>query len=121
MMRAKKEINIEIGGQVKIVREEAKLTQEQLAERIDVSPQYISDLERGVVGISLATLRRLCVTLGISADRVLFGKTGSKDAFSALERKCRDLSEEQYQLLLGMVDRFVAAIEPERKNKISGS
>ena len=121
MMREKKEINIEIGGQVKIAREEAKLTQEQLAERIDVSPQYISDPERDVVGISLATLRRLCVTLGISADRVLFGKTGSKDAFSALERKCRDLSEEQYQILLGMVDRFVAAIELERKNKISGS
>lgn len=121
MMREKKEINIEIGGQVKIAREEAKLTQEQLAERIDVSPQYISDLERGVVGISLATLRRLCVTLGISADQILFGKTRLEGDFSALERKCRDLSEEQYQLLLGMVDRFVAAIELERKNKISGS
>ena len=120
-MLRKKEINVEIGEQVKTAREKARLTQEQLAERIEVSPHYISDLERGVVGISLATLRRLCVTLGISADRVLFGKTESEDAFSALERKCHGLSEEQYQLLLGMVDRFVAAIELERKNKISGS
>lgn len=114
-MLRKKDINVEIGEQVKAAREKACLTQEQLAERIDVSPQYISDLERGVVGISLATLRRLCVTLGISADRVLFGKTESDDAFSALERKCHGLSEEQYQLLLNMVDPFVAAVELERK------
>lgn len=120
-MLRKKDINVEIGEQVKTAREKARLTQEQLAERIEVSPHYISDLERGVVGISLATLRRLCVTLGISADQILFGKTRLEGDFSALERKCRDLSEEQYQLLLGMVDRFVAAIELERKNKISGS
>ena len=48
-MREKKEINIEIGLQIKCAREQAKMTQEQLAELIDVSPQYISDLERGVV------------------------------------------------------------------------
>ena len=52
-MREKKEINIQIGEQVRIAREQAKLTQEQFAERIEVSPQYISDLERGVVGISI--------------------------------------------------------------------
>lgn len=114
-MLRKKDINVEIGEPVKAAREKARLTQEQLAERIEVSPHYISDLERGVVGISLATLRRLCVTLGISADRVLFGKTESRDAFSALERKCHGLSEEQYQLLLNMVDPFVAAVELERK------
>lgn len=113
-MREKKELNIEIGGQVKIAREQAKLTQEQLAERIDVSPQYISDLERGVVGISLATLRRFCISLGISADQVLFGKTASEN-FSALERKCHGLNDEQYKLLLQMADNFLRAIELERK------
>ena len=48
-MREKKEINVQIGEQIKLARENAKLTQEQFAERIDVSPQYVSDLERGVV------------------------------------------------------------------------
>ena len=45
-MRVKKEINIQIGEQIKTAREQAKLTQEQLAERVEVSPQYISDLEK---------------------------------------------------------------------------
>lgn len=74
-MRVKKEINIQIGEQIKTAREQAKLTQEQLAERVDVSPQYISDLERGVVGISIPTLKRVCITLGVSSDQILFGTT----------------------------------------------
>lgn len=113
-MRAKKEINIVVGEQVKVAREQAKLTQEQLAERIDVSPQYISDLERGVVGISLATLKRLCISLGIPADQILFGAETPTD-FSALERKCHGLSGEQYALLLQMADNFLRAVELERK------
>ena len=73
-MRVKKEINIQIGEQIKQARERAKLTQEQFAERIDVSPQYVSDLERGVVGVSIATLKRICTTLCVSSDKILFGK-----------------------------------------------
>ena len=72
-MRVKKEHNIQIGEQIKAAREQAKLTQEQLSERVDVSPQYISDLERGVVGISIPTLKRLCTILGVSSDQLLFG------------------------------------------------
>ena len=72
-MRVKKQINIEIGEQVKIARENLKMTQEQFAERIEVSPQYISDLERGVVGISIPTLKRACTVLGVSSDWILFG------------------------------------------------
>lgn len=80
-MREKKEINIQIGEQIRLAREQAKLTQEQFAERIDVSPQYISDLERGVVGISIPTLKRACVTLGVSSDQILFGViSGNRNA-----------------------------------------
>lgn len=45
-MRVKKEINIQIGERIKAARELCGYTQEQLAEAIEVSPQYISDLER---------------------------------------------------------------------------
>ena len=42
-MKAKKELNIQIGSRVKTARETMRYTQENLAERIDVSVQYISD------------------------------------------------------------------------------
>ncbi|MBR5486151.1 MAG: helix-turn-helix transcriptional regulator [Oscillospiraceae bacterium] len=109
-MRTKKEINIESGEQIKHAREKAKLTQEQFAERIDVSPLYVSDLERGVVGASLATLKRACVVLGVSSDQILFGKT-AESRINAIGERCKALSNEEFDLLLEMTDIFVRTIE----------
>lgn len=115
-MREKKEINIQIGEQVRIAREQAKLTQEQFAERIEVSPQYISDLERGVVGISIPTLKRACVALGVSSDQILFG-TVSENRNAAIEKRCANLSDKDFAALLDIIDVFSAAIENARSDK----
>lgn len=115
-MREKKEINIQIGEQIRLAREQAKLTQEQFAERIEVSPQYISDLERGVVGISIPTLKRACITLGTSSDRILFG-TASEGRNAAIEKRCINLSDEAFSDLLDIVDTFSAAIERASSKK----
>ena len=109
-MRVKKEINIQIGEQIKLAREQSKLTQEQFAERIDVSPQYVSDLERGVVGVSIATLKRICTVLGVSSDQILFGKQ-SENRATFIAHKCKSLSEHQYFLLSDIISKYVEAIE----------
>lgn len=108
-MREKKEINIQIGEQVRIAREQARLTQEGLAEKIEVSPQYISDLERGVVGIALPTLKKLCRSLGVASDQILFGKQ-SNDRGQILSNVCNVLSDEQFSLLMEMVSCYVKAV-----------
>ena len=90
-MREKKEINVQIGKQVKLAREKSRLTQEQLAEQLECTPQYLSDLERGVVGISVALLKRLCVVLGVSSDDILFAEE-SKNALETIEEKGRVFS-----------------------------
>lgn len=109
-MREKKEINIQIGEQVRIAREQARLTQEGLAERIEVSPQYISDLERGVVGIALPTLKKLCRSLGVASDQILFGKK-NQERGAILSNACSMLSEEQFSILLEMINCFVRVAE----------
>lgn len=108
-MRIKKEINIQIGEQIKNARESAKITQEQFAEAIDVSPQYISDLERGVVGASLSTIKRICTTLHISSDQLLFG-TPPADRSETISQKCKCLSNEQFKILMEIVDKYVEAV-----------
>ena len=97
-MREKKEINIQIGEQVKKAREQASLTQEQLAEQIEVSPQYVSDLERGVVGISIPTLKKLCSVLYVTSDQILFADRPENDV-TAITNKCGMLPKEQFDIL----------------------
>jgi len=109
-MRVKKEINIQIGEQMKLAREQAKLTQEQFAELLEVSPQYISDLERGVVGISIATLKRACRILRVSSDQILMGN-GSENRVAVITEMCNSLSDEHFRILTEIIARYVDAIE----------
>lgn len=109
-MRVKKEINIQIGERVKAAREAAGKTQEQLAECIDVSPQYVSDLERGVVGFSIPTLKKLCTTLNVSSDRLLFDEATEQRA-AILAEKCSDLSDGQFSVFLDVLDNFRKAMD----------
>ncbi len=108
-MREKKEINIQIGEQIKVAREQIKMTQENLAERIDVSPQYVSDLERGVVGVSVSTLKKACLALGISSDQIIFGSAQSNN-FAPIIEKCRCLSQEQFAILCEIIERYIKAV-----------
>ena len=67
-MKEKKPINLEIGQNVKQIRENAGLTQERLAELIGLGVKHLSAIECGAVGVSLATLKQLCVLLSVPAD-----------------------------------------------------
>ena len=51
-MQGKKPLNIAIGRRIQQSREQAGLTQEELAERIDRSTQFISTIERGWPALS---------------------------------------------------------------------
>ena len=55
------------------------LTQEQLAELADISPQLVSNAENGTRAISSDKLYRISKALHISADYLLSGETSEKD------------------------------------------
>jgi len=63
-----------------------------------------------VVGISLPTLKRLCVSLGISSDEILFGAEPEND-ISLLTEKCKRLSPRHLELLTEIIDRYITAIK----------
>ena len=63
----------EIGRRIRSLREQGRLTREELAEKIDVTVGYLADVERGDAGISTKTLMLLCNILHCSADYILFG------------------------------------------------
>ena len=63
----------EIGIRISMRRRELRLTQEQLAEAMDVSVQMISNLELGKKAIRPENIVKLCSALSVSADYVLRG------------------------------------------------
>ncbi len=75
----KKDLNIQIGENIKAIRERIGYTQERFAELVDVSAQYISDVERGNVGISVATLKKISEITAVSSDAILLGKCAYND------------------------------------------
>lgn len=72
-MKERKELNIHIGERIRQARDKSGYTQEKLAEKIDVTVQYVSDLERGIVGTSIPTLIKICNVLSVSSDYLLMG------------------------------------------------
>ena len=62
---------IAIGTRIKAARERVHLTQEQLAEIIDISPTHMSVIERGVKTPKLDTFVRIANALGVSTDALL--------------------------------------------------
>jgi transcriptional regulator with XRE-family HTH domain len=61
----------DIGQKVKSLRERRGLTQERLAELAELSPTYISHIERGSKNVSLNALMRLADALEVPVERLL--------------------------------------------------
>lgn len=66
------DLNYKLMGQrLRTIRKKKKLTQEQVAEKADISPQHYSGVETGSVKISLPALIRVANALNVSMDELL--------------------------------------------------
>lgn len=68
-----------IGMRIRRARKNKGVTQEYLAEKMDMSCQHISNIERGLGGVSVPSLMEICNILNVSADYILFGKATKED------------------------------------------
>ncbi len=60
-----------LGNRIRVAREKEGITQEELAERINISPSHISVIERGVKTVRIDTVVRIANELDVSADYLL--------------------------------------------------
>ncbi|MFV0516628.1 MAG: helix-turn-helix domain-containing protein [Aminipila sp.] len=75
----KKDLDSKIGQRVRNKREEQRISREKLAECIDVSPQFLAQIELGRRGMSSATLYKICKALSTSADYIVLGREEEND------------------------------------------
>lgn len=64
------ELNKLFGKRLGNLRKEKGLTQEQLSEKVGVSVEFISYLERGIHGPSFHTLDKIAKALGVSVKEL---------------------------------------------------
>lgn len=73
------------GEKVKRLRKKRNLTQEQLAEMIDISPRNLSKIEVGECFVKAETLEKLLAALNISTEE-LFANDHIKTNSELIER-----------------------------------
>lgn len=88
-------------------RKQLRLTQEEVAERADLTTQTISTAETGKKALRPSSIISICAALDISPDYLLLGRISGED-LSILSQKVSQLSPEQYRHLEDVVDSFIA-------------
>jgi len=87
-------INYEkIGFRIGQRRRELKLKQKELAEMMNISPKYLSNLETGKRHVSLEMLALLCISLNTTYDYFMLGNI-RKDIVNNITDNLKVCSEE---------------------------
>lgn len=98
------EINlIEIGKRITERRKKLGMTQETLAERGDLTPQFVSYAESGKRAMRPENVIKLAKALEVSADYLLTGDIVDKDML-ILSDKLRTLSPEMLRIVENIID-----------------
>ncbi len=98
-----------IGRRIKEIRKSKHYTQELLAEKADLTNNYISNIENCRSIPSLETLMKLCLALEITPNDVLLGANVSSQGFaendlSAAFAKC---TAPEKRLILDFIDILI--------------
>ena len=70
-----------IGSRIKQARLAKNMTQEDLADKIDISVAFLSRVERGNSHINLKRLNQLCGLLDVSEGYLLNGASSSSENY----------------------------------------
>ena len=94
---------LEIGKRITDRRKSLGWTQEELADRGDLTPQFVSYAESGKRAMRPENLLKLSSTLGVSADFLLSGDLIDKDML-LMSDKLRRLTPEQRNIIEKIID-----------------
>ena len=90
-----------IGKRLKESRKKKGLTQEKLAELMNVSIAYLSKVETGKIHINLERLSQICNILGVTEGEILNGVSNNSSTYlnSEFNELLRNCSAEKQKLI----------------------
>lgn len=107
-----------LGTRIREERTRIGLTQEQIAEYIDVSTTYIGFIERGERSVTLEKLMLLAECFHVTIDSLLHDSPTQESISREEELKClwSLASPEEQKKILAIVDIIINGIPPHPKH-----
>lgn len=96
---------IDMGNRIAKRRKELKLTQEKVAEAMNISVQSLSCIELGKKAIRPENLYNLSQVLNVSADYILSGNK-SVEQLDGITKKLSALQDDDYCMVEALIDRL---------------
>lgn len=102
----------EMGQRIMERRKKLGLTQEALAEKSDLTTQFVSYAESGKRGMRPENLMRVAAALAVSTDYLLTGDIIDKDKL-LLSEKLDKLTPQQVRIVENVIDECIALYSRE--------
>lgn len=102
-----------MGGRIKETRKMQGLTQEQLAEKVDVTLEYISQIERGLKMPSMQVFIKLVEVLDVSADYLLRDSVSTRNLYGdkQIGTRLERLTPRQRVALEALIDTYIEYLD----------
>jgi transcriptional regulator with XRE-family HTH domain len=102
------------GENLKYYRRKRQLSQEQLAEKADITPKHLSAIETGAAFVSAALLEKLTRILNISASALFYSaeEQSADDSLYAIDR----IVEQELLKALALIKVQIHHIETASQN-----
>ena len=104
----------DMGNRIAARRRQLKMTQEALAEKMDVSVPMISYVETGRNAIRPVNLAKLCDVLEISADYILLGRSSLEES-NRIAEKLTALNANELIAVESIIDNCLLLAGKERQ------
>ena len=107
----------EIGRKIRMYRKSLNLSQEQLAEKIWISPTHMSHIETGSTKLSLPVLVDIARVLGVSTDDLLGNRCYSTDSCNnEVQSIINSCSPSEATLMVEILKSVKTTIENHKKD-----
>ncbi len=92
-----------LGQNIRQIRKNLNFTQEEFAEKLNLNPQFISQIETGKIGISLDTAINICNVSNCSSINLFNGLINSPnviDKYELLNARDKSVINQMIEFLL---------------------
>ena len=103
------DFNKNVGKRINENRKLLRLSREKFSEMIDISPQFLAEIETGKKGMSTVTLLKICRGLGVSSDYILTGNPDCSE--KVVLDMLSELDEHQLSKAKELLRVFVSAVK----------